>query len=252
MKERLQKILARAGHGSRRSAETLIADGRVAVNGAVVTEPGTQADPDVDRIEVDGVPLTVAGAHVYLAMNKPYGFLTTAHDPQGRRTVMDLLPPNLPPHVLPVGRLDRDSEGLLLFTNDGEFAHRLAHPRYELDKEYHACVTGTPSADALRALRGGVVIEEKRTSPAQVDVVGPPYGQKPRENHTWLRIVIHEGRRRQVRLMCASLGHPVRSLVRTRIGQVLIGRLAVGKTRPLSKREIASLKAVVGLGTSEA
>jgi len=251
MKERLQKILARAGHGSRRSAETLIAAGRVTVNGAVVTEPGTQSDAAVDHIEVDGVPLTVARAHVYLAMNKPYGFLTTAHDPQGRRTVMDVLPPDLPPHVLPVGRLDRDSEGLLLFTNDGEFAHRLAHPRYELDKEYHACVTGTPSLQSLQALRSGVVIDEKPTSPAQVDVVGPPYGQKPRESHTWLRIVIHEGRRRQVRLMCASVGHPVRSLVRTRIGEVLIGRLATGKTRPLSRREVASLKATVGLGASE-
>ena len=253
MKERLQKILARAGYGSRRSAEALISAGRVTVNGARVTELGTQADPAVDRIEVDGVPITQESGQVYLAMNKPYGFLTTAHDPQHRRTVVDLLPPNLPPHVFPVGRLDRDTEGLLLLTNDGEFAHRLAHPRYEIDKEYHALVKGVPSAEALASLRSGIVIEGRKTSPAQVDVVGtPPLGHAPREGHAWLKLVIHEGRRRQVRLMCASVGHPVRTLVRTRIGDVLLGRLATGKTRPLSRREVASLKELVGLQGADA
>ena len=248
MKERLQKILARAGHGSRRSAETLISSGRVSVNGVRVTELGTQADPDSDRIEVDGVAIELEAPAVYLAMNKPYGFLTTAHDPQRRRTVVDLFPPGLPSHVFPVGRLDRDTEGLLLLTNDGEFAHRLAHPRYELDKEYHALVKGTPNRDAIESLRAGVEIEGRRTSPAQVEVVTtPPLGHAGRADHTWLKLVIHEGRRRQVRLMCASVGHPVRTLVRTRIGEGLRGRLSAGKTRPLSRREIASLRAQVGL-----
>ncbi len=250
MTERLQKILARAGHGSRRSAEALITSGRVTVNGARVTELGTQADAATDRIEVDGVPIAIEAPHVYLAMNKPYGILTTARDPQHRRTVMDLLPPDLPPHVFPVGRLDRDTGGLLLLTNDGGFAHRLAHPRYEIEKEYNALVMGAPGAEALRALRGGVEIEGRRTSPAQVDLIStPPYGHRPREGHTWLKLVIHEGRRRQVRLMCATVGHPVRTLVRTRIGEVLLGRLASGKTRPLSRREVASLQEQVGLAS---
>ncbi len=247
MKERLQKILARAGHGSRRSAETVIAAGRVTVNGVLVTGPGTQADPDVDVIAVDGVPLRIDETSVYLAMHKPFGFVTTAHDPQGRRTVMELLPPDLPPHVFPIGRLDRDTEGLLLFTNDGEFAHRLAHPRYEIQKEYYALVRGSASADALRALREGVEIEDHHTAPAQVDMTPPPAGRQAREGHTWLRLVIHEGRKRQVRLMCAAVGHPVRSLVRTRIDGVLLGRLATGKTRPLSEHEVKVLRDKLGL-----
>ncbi len=248
MKERLQKILARAGHGSRRSAEALITAGRVTVNGARITELGTTADADSDRIEVDGRAIEVAAAPVYLAMNKPVGFLTTVSDPRGRRTVVDLYPPDLPPHVFPIGRLDRDSEGLLLLTNDGAFAHRLAHPRFELDKEYCALVRGAPSAEALRHLRAGVQIEGRRTSPAEVEIVTtPPYGHSARAGHTWLRLVIHEGRRRQVRLMCAAVGHPVSALVRTRIGEVLLGRLATGKTRSLSRREVASLKAKLGL-----
>lgn len=247
MKERLQKILARAGHGSRRSAETLIADGRVTINGAVVTAPGTQADAKADFIAVDGVPLRIAETPVYLAMHKPFGFVTTAQDPQGRRTVMELLPPDLPPHVFPIGRLDRDTEGLLLFTSDGEFAHRLAHPRYEIEKEYYALVRGTASVDALRALREGVDIEDHHTSPAQVDMTPPPAGWQAREGHTWLRLVIHEGRKRQVRLMCAAVGHPVHSLVRTRIDGVLLGRLATGKTRPLAAQEVQALRDKLGL-----
>jgi 23S rRNA pseudouridine2605 synthase len=247
VKERLQKILARAGHGSRRGAETVIAAGRVTVNGVLVTSLGTQADPEVDVITVDGLPLRLDETSVYLAMHKPFGFVTTAHDPQGRRTVMELLPPDSLPHVFPIGRLDRDTEGLLLFTNDGEFAHRLAHPRYEIEKEYYALVRGTVSADALRALREGVEIEDHHTSPAHVDMTPPPAGWQAREGHVWLRLVIHEGRKRQVRLMCAAVGHPVRSLVRTRVDGVLLGRLATGKTRPLSEHEVAVLRDKLGL-----
>lgn len=247
MKERLQKILARAGHGSRRSAESLITAGRVTVNGVAATELGSTADVDVDRIEVDGLAIEIASAPVYLSMNKPVGFLTALRDPRGHRTVLDLYPPDLPQHVFPVGRLDRDTEGLLLLTNDGEFAHRLAHPRFEVDKEYYALVRGTPAVGALRRLSAGVEIEGRRTSPAQTEIVAtPPFGHNARAGHAWLKIVIHEGRRRQVRLMCAAVGYPVVALVRTRIGDVLLGRLAPGKTRPLSRREVASLKQKLG------
>jgi pseudouridine synthase len=250
MKERLQKILARAGHGSRRGAEALIVAGRVSVNGVVVSALGAQADPEVDRIELDGQPLTIEQAHVYLVMNKPAGVLTTVSDPQGRRTVMDLLPPALPPHVFPVGRLDRDTQGLLIFTDDGELAHRLAHPRYETEKEYCALVMGAPSPQTLARLRRGVEIQGRRTSPATVEATQPPHGHASRDGCTWLRLVIHEGRKRQVRLMCAAVGHPVRVLVRTRVGEVLLARLPTGKTRPLSKRELSSLRELVGLASA--
>jgi 23S rRNA pseudouridine2605 synthase len=248
MRQRLQKILAQAGHGSRRASEQLITSGRVSVNGETVTELGTQADPETDVIEVDGEPVRIPTSFVYLAMNKPWGFLTTARDPRGRRTVVELLPPDLPPNVLPVGRLDRDTEGVLLFTSDGELAHRLAHPRFTIDKEYYALVRGAPDVGALEALRIGVEIDGRRTSPAEAEVTAPPYGYNVRKGHTWLRIVIHEGRKRQVRRMCAEVGHPVRNLVRTRIGDVLLGRLAKGKTRPLTRRELESLRGSVGLG----
>jgi pseudouridine synthase len=247
MRERLQKILARAGYGSRRSAEALVASGRVNVNGVAVTRLGTQADIDADRIEVDGTPLRLAAPGVYLALNKPAGFLTAARDPRGRQTVMALLPRGLPPHVLPVGRLDQDTEGLLLFTDDGDLAHRLTHPRFRVDKEYLAHVRDEPSPDAIAALRAGVEIEGRRTSPAEADIVAPPSGYDARQGQVWLRLVIHEGRKRQVRRMCSAVGHPVRALIRTRIDGVALARLAKAKTRPLSSHEIASLRRAVGL-----
>ena len=248
MRERLQKILARAGLGSRRSSEALIAAGRISVNGRRVTELGASADPDRDVIEVDGRAVRLGTARVYLAMHKPVDAVTTAHDPQGRRTVMELLPKGLPPHVLPVGRLDRNTSGLLLFTNDGELAHRLTHPRYEMEKEYAALVRGTPSDKALTALGRGVDIGGHVTRPARVEAMRPPAGQAARDGHAWIRLVIHEGRKRQVRLMCAAVGHPVRALVRTRVGPVRLGRLAVGATRELSARELAELRRACGLG----
>ncbi len=247
MNERLQKILARAGHGSRRGAEALISGGRVRVNGIVVSELGAQADADLDRIEVDGVAIATASAHIYLAMNKPAGILTTVTDPENRRTVIDILPPGLPPHVFPIGRLDRDTEGLLLFTNDGEFAHRMAHPRYEIDKEYVALIHGMIEQAALDELRTGVMIEGKPTAPATVEPSRAPEGYATPTGHMWLRLVIHEGRKRQIRLMCGSVGHPVKTLVRTRISGVTLARLARGKTRVLSPREVGDLRAQVGL-----
>ena len=242
MKERLQKILARGGYGSRRSAESLITQGRVTVNDERMTKLGSSADPDTDTIAVDGKPLQLTTEQVYLMMNKPAGIVTTASDPQRRRTVIDLLPSDLPPHVLPVGRLDLDTEGLLLFTNDGELAHRLTHPRYELDKEYHALVGGRPSEKTLIALERGVDIGDHVTAAAEADFSRPPIGHAEHEGSTWIRIVIHEGRKRQVRLMCAALGHPVRELVRTRIGDLRLGRLEPGTTRPLTDRELVSLR----------
>jgi 23S rRNA pseudouridine2605 synthase len=247
VRERLQKILARAGYGSRRSSEALITSGRVRVNGAIVSALGSQADPDTDTIEVDGKAIALTESHVYLVMHKPPRFVTTARDPQGRRTVMELLPPGLPPHVVAIGRLDRDSQGLLIFTSDGEFAHRMAHPRYEIEKEYATLVEGSPDASTLERLRSGVEIEGRVTRPALAEYARPPHSHREREGHTWLRIVIHEGRKRQVRLMCAAVGHPVVELVRTRIGGVLLGRLPVGKTRPLSAGELADLRSAVAL-----
>jgi pseudouridine synthase len=244
---RLQKVLAQAGYGSRRTAERIIAAGRVRVNGERV-EPGVSVDPLTDRIEVDGKRLTLETARIYLAMHKPGGFLTTLADPGGRPTVMALLPPDQPPHLFPIGRLDRDTEGLLLFTNDGEFAHRLTHPRYEIEKEYHALVAGRPSAAALTQLRRGVVIEgEHRTAPARVAFASPPRGHASFDGHTWLRLVIHEGRKRQVRLMCAAVGHQVRALVRTRIGDVALSTLRRGATRRLTRAELDALSRRVGI-----
>ena len=246
MNERLQKILARAGHGSRRASEALIEGGHVTVNGVTATL-GARADADIDRIEVDGHSLPLAAEHAYLAMNKPAGYISTVSDTHDRRTVMELLPPGLPPHMMPVGRLDLDTEGLLLFTNDGELAHRLTHPRYELDKEYYALVARLPDDAALDRLRAGVVIEGRHTAPARVDTVPPPYGYESRDGHAWLRLIIHEGRKRQVRLMCAAVGHSVQVLVRVRVGGVVIGRLPRAKTRLLSEREVHDLRALVGL-----
>jgi 23S rRNA pseudouridine2605 synthase len=227
--ERLQKILAQAGLGSRRASEELIAAGRVRVNGEVATL-GTRADPDADVIEVDGAVLGVRQGLVHYLLNKPAGIVTTARDPQGRPTVVDLVPAE--PRVYPVGRLDAATEGLLLLTNDGELAQRLAHPSYGVDKEYLAEVAGTPSRGALRRLREGVDLEDGPTAPAKVSLVG---------DHT-LRITIHEGRKRQVRRMCAAVGHPVRRLVRVRIGPLSDRRLAPGAWRPLTQAEVRALE----------
>ena len=227
--ERLQKVLAQAGLGSRRACEELIAAGRVTVNGEVATL-GSRADPEVDAIEVDGARIGVRQGLVHYLLNKPAGVVTTASDPQGRPTVVGLVPAE--PRVYPVGRLDADTEGLLVLTNDGELAHRLTHPSFGVDKEYLADVTGTPSRGALRRLREGVELEDGPTAPARVSLVG---------DHT-LRITIHEGRNRQVRRMCEAVGHPVRRLVRVRIGPLADRRLPPGEWRPLTQAEVRALE----------
>jgi 23S rRNA pseudouridine2605 synthase len=232
--ERLQKVLAQAGLGSRRTCEELIADGRVTVNGDVATL-GTRADPEADAIEVDGARIGVRQGLVHYLLNKPSGVVTTASDPQGRPTVVGLVPTE--PRVFPVGRLDADTEGLLVLTNDGELAHRLTHPSFGVDKEYLAEVTGIPSRGALRRLREGVDLDDGPTAPARVSLVG---------DHM-LRITIHEGRNRQVRRMCEAVGHPVRRLVRVRIGPLADRRLPPGEWRPLTQAEVRALeRAAVG------
>ncbi len=226
---RLQKVLARVGIGSRRVSEELIDAGRVSVNGEIAVL-GRRVDADQDRIEVDGVPVSVRPGLVYYLLNKPTGVVSTAADPEGRPTVVGLVPEE--PRVYPVGRLDVDSEGLLLLTNDGDLTFRLTHPRFGVEKEYLAVVDGAPRPAAIRALREGVELDDGMTAPAKVAIVAADT----------LRIVVHEGRNRQVRRMCQAVGHPVRRLVRTRIGPVRDQRLAPGEWRPLTVDELRGLE----------
>ena len=226
--ERLQKVLAQAGIGSRRACEALIAAGRVTVNG-VVAGLGQRVDATEDRVAVDGVPVSVRPGLVHYLLNKPAGVVTTSADPQGRATVIDLVPPQ--PRVFSVGRLDATTEGLLILTNDGELAHHLTHPRYGVEKEYFAVVEGSPSPSAVRRLREGVELEDGITAPARVALI-PPNG---------LRLTIHQGRNRQVRRMCAAVGHPVVRLVRTRIGPVADRQLRPGAWRMLTPSEVRGL-----------
>jgi 23S rRNA pseudouridine2605 synthase len=233
--ERLQKLLARAGLGSRRACEVLIADGRVTVDGEVAVL-GARADSARSRIVVDGVPVVVDETRVYWLLNKPAGYVTTAHDPQGRPTVVELVPAE--PRAFAVGRLDRETEGLLLLTNDGELAELLTHPRHGVEKEYLAEVEGVPSAGALRALRAGVELDDGPAHAVRASVV-----QRARDGGSAVQIVLKEGRKRIVRRMCAEVGHPVRRLVRTRIGPLTDPKLAPGDYRPLTGAEVRSLYA---------
>ncbi len=229
--ERLQKVLATRGYGSRRVCEDLIAAGRVTVNGEVAVL-GRRVDPDVDLVEVDGAPVGTKPGLVHYLLNKPAGVVTTAKDTHGRPTVVELVPAE--PRVFPVGRLDADTEGLLLLTNDGELANRIAHPRHGLEKEYLASVAGGQvSAGAVRRLRDGIELDDGMTAPAKVSQPSPGV----------LRITIHEGRNRQVRRMCDAIGHPVTRLVRTRIGPLADRRLEPGTWRTLDPAEVRALAA---------
>jgi 23S rRNA pseudouridine2605 synthase len=239
--ERLQKVMARAGVASRRACEEMIRAGRVTVNGERA-ELGRRIDPELDRVALDGVPLVLDAALVHLVLNKPAGYVTTASDPQGRPTVLDLVPDA--PRVFPVGRLDLETEGLLLLTNDGELAQLLMHPRHGVEKEYYAEVDGVPAAAALRKLREGVDLDDGPTQPARVQLV-----QQSDRGTTALTIVVKEGRKRMVRRMCSAVGHPVQRLVRTRIGPLRDQRLAPGSWRPLTGDEVRALYAAA-LGES--
>lgn len=227
--ERLQKVLARAGIASRRVCEELIADGMVTVNGEVA-RIGQRVDVSSDVLEVDGALVSVNPDLVHYLLHKPAGVVSTASDPQGRPTVVELVPDTV--RVFPVGRLDAETEGLLVLTNNGELTHRLTHPSFGVDKEYLAMVETKPSRGALRTLREGVELEDGITAPARVSLL---------DDRT-LRIVIHEGRNRQVRRMCEAVGHPVTRLVRTRIGPLIDRQLKPGEWRELSGDEVRLLE----------
>jgi 23S rRNA pseudouridine2605 synthase len=241
--QRVQKVLAAAGLGSRRACEHLIAEGRVAVDGVVVAL-GAKADPARHVITVDGERIHTDPALVYLLLNKPQNVVTTVTDPQGRPTVMDLIPTT--PRVYPVGRLDRDTEGLLILTNDGELANRLAHPRYSVEKTYVAQVRGTPKRQAIRDLLNGVVLEDGVARARSVRELGSA------ADKTLLEIVLAEGRKREVRRMLAAVDIPLERLARVKIGPLPLGDIAPGKFRPLSGAEVRALYAAVGLGDPQA
>jgi 23S rRNA pseudouridine2605 synthase len=240
MKQRLQKIISRAGIASRRAAERLITDGRVSINGRTVTELGTKTDPDTDEVRVDGRRIHTNVRLRYLLLYKPRGYVTTRADPQGRNTVLDLLE-GVHEYLYPVGRLDYDTEGLLLLTNDGDLTAALTHPRHGTERTYEAEIAGVPTNQALIQLRSGVVLDGRRTRPARVI-------RLPSSLHSdrgKLRITIQEGRNRQVRRMCQAVGHPVRRLVRTRFGTVQDSRLRPGQWRDLTPVEVHRLKRLI-------
>ena len=231
-------MLARVGLGSRRTCEDLIAAGRVTVDGRVAVL-GRRVDPDTALIEVDGAPIGVRPGRVHYLLNKPTGVVTTADDPKGRPTVVGLVPDD--PRVFPVGRLDVDTEGLLLLTNDGELTPRLTHPSYGVEKEYVVEVRGAPTRAVLRRLREGIELNDGPTAPARAALL----------DASVVRLTIHEGRNRQVRRMCEAVGHPVVRLVRTRIGPIADRSLAPGAWRALSVEEVRALEVAVSTGQAD-
>lgn len=236
--ERLQKVLARIGVGSRRASEELIDAGRVTVNGVVATL-GQRVDEENDTVAVDGVVMSVQHGLITYLLNKPAGVVTTASDPEGRPIVVDLVPTE--PRVFPVGRLDYETEGLLLLTNDGDLTHRLTHPSFGVEKEYLAEVEGRPSRAAIRSLREGIELEDGITAPAKSAAFGE-HG---------IKLTIHEGRNRQVRRMCDAVGFPVKRLVRIRIGPIVDTTLKAGEWRVLERDELLALRRAVGLAANE-
>ncbi|MCL6515755.1 pseudouridine synthase [Alicyclobacillus sp.] len=239
MEERLQKVLARAGVASRRRCESLIAEGRVTVDGVVVTELGTKVDPDLHEIAVDGRPVN-RERPVCILLHKPTSYVTTVRDPQGRRTVLDLIT-GVDARLYPVGRLDYDSSGLLLLTNDGELTHRLLHPAHHVDKTYRVTVVGMPERSELERLRRGIPLEDGPTQPAQVRAL------RLHPVESVLELTIHEGRNRQVRRMMEAIGYPVKRLKRVAFGPLVLGNLPPGRWRPLTPEEWAALYASVDL-----
>jgi 23S rRNA pseudouridine2605 synthase len=241
VRQRLQNILSTAGIASRRAAESYITDGRVSVNGETLTELGSKADPDTDDIRVDGRRIKVASRRLYLLLYKPRGYIATRSDPQGRPTVIDLLVKGgVRDYVYPVGRLDYESEGLILLTSDGDLAARLTHPSHEVEREYHVKVLGVPDAHDLERLSKGIVIDGRRTQPAEVKLLKVTPGSDA--DHAMLSIVVKEGRNRQVRNMCEAIGHPVDRLRRVRIGPITDERIRPGEFREVDAREVAALK----------
>jgi len=238
--ERLQKILSQAGVASRRASEQLMLQGRVTVNGATVRELGSKADPAHDDIRVDGRRVAVVERRRYILLNKPRGYVTTRSDPERRPTVIDLV--GAREYVYPVGRLDYDSEGLLILTNDGELAATLTHPSHGIARVYEAHVLGVPDERDLARLSRGIIIDGRRTAPAEVALLPVRRGA----NGATLKVTIHEGRNRQVRKMCEAIGHPIDRLSRVAIGPVKDARLKVGQWRELTADEVRRLRAAGG------
>jgi 23S rRNA pseudouridine2605 synthase len=246
MQQRLQKILSSAGVASRRAAEEYIREGRVSVNDETVTELGTKADPDVDEIRVDGRRLKAPSRRRYILLYKPRGYITSRSDPQKRPTVIDLLTTGgVRDYVYPVGRLDYESEGLLILTSDGDLAARLTHPSHEVEREYEARVKGVPDGHALERLARGVMLDGRKTAPAQVRVL--KVSESASGENATLSITIHEGRNRQVRRMCEAVGHPVIRLRRVRIGPIADPRIRPGEFRDLTPKEVTALKRAASL-----
>ena len=237
-KVRLHKFIAASGLASRRAAEKMIADGRVKVNGKTITTAGVTVNPQADQVELDNKPIRAKATKQYILLYKPKGTLTTVSDPFGRATVMELLPHR---DVFPVGRLDQDTEGLLILTNDGELTYRLTHPRFKVEKKYRAYVRGIPGEDKLKLLREGVTLDEGVVSPARVKLV-----ERHGENSV-LMIVIHEGKKRQIKRMCSAIGHPVIALKRVGFAFLTLKGLQPGEYRYLTGEEINKLIQLAGL-----
>src|SRR5260221_8073922 len=240
--ERLQKIISTGGVASGRAAEALISQGRVEVNGKTVRTLGTKADLDRDEIKVDGRRIKAQKRKRYILLYKPRGYVTTRSDPQGRPTVMDLLK-GVKEYVYPVGRLDYDSEGLLLLTNDGDLAARLMHPSHEIEKVYEARVRGVPAPEDLERLAKGIMIDGRRTAPAKIRLADRPAKVTASgTEQTFVEVVLHEGRQRQVRRMFESIGHPVGRLRRMRIGPITDEQIPIGHWRELDEQELTRLR----------
>ena len=237
MLERIQKIMAQGGIASRREAERLILDGRVTLNGKVVVELGTKADTDNDYIKVNGKLITRPEPKTYVMLFKPRGYVTTSKDPEGRPTVMELLE-KVKVRVFPVGRLDYDTEGLILCTNDGDLAHRLQHPSHEIPKTYLVKVDGVPTQEGVLKLRNGVKLRDGMTAPARVKII------KKAEANSWLEIIIHEGRNRQIKRMFEAIGHSVIKLKREGLAFLTLGDLKPSEFRHLTSEEIKKLKEI--------
>ena len=232
---RLQKFMAKSGLGSRRACEEIIKQGRVEVNGKIINKMGMSVNPEKDRIKVDGELIQISTEKIYILMNKPTGVITTVNDPFNRPTVIDMLK-SVKERVFPVGRLDKDTEGLLILTNDGSLTYKITHPKYEIQKTYVAHLSGRVNKDKLMILQNGVKLEDGITAPANIKVL------LVKNDYTILQIKIHEGRNRQIRRMCKAIGHPLLYLKRTRIGNIDLQDLNVGEWRYMTKQELNYLK----------
>ncbi len=239
---RLNRFLARSGVASRRGADAIVEAGRVRVNGLTVTQHGVTVDTDSDCVEVDGRRVRLPSQFTYIIVNKPIGYVVTMSDPQGRKTVADFVPRSLA-GVIPVGRLDVDTDGLLIMTDDGDLTHRVTHPSFELDKIYEVMVGGVLSEKSIRSLERGISLDGQLTAPATIDSLSISH------NRSSCRITIHEGRKRQIRRMFEAIGHSVRSLRRVRIGPLELGDLKPGHSRGLTEPEVRALRKAVGLDT---